>query len=329
MSRAKSFLTAVIAAFMMVGLTACSSSDNADKIIIFSNADDEAVEAIEVALDENGYAGKYIIQGFGTAELGGKLLTEGAHTQADVVTMSSFYLETQQERNDMFLPLEFPVDTIDETPDYYAPITSQEGALFYNTEVLKEHGLEPPERISDLAKPEYLRYVSVTDPKSSTTGWLLLLALIDEYGEEEAGEILEGIYTNAADHIESSGSGPLKKVRAGEMGIGFGLRHQAIRDKESGLPIEYVDPVEGNMSMTESVAVVDHGDDTKQDAMRIAQIIVEEARPEIQEYYPNALYTHETTDESARSKYPKQFREKLTADLLKEHIEISENAKNW
>ena len=49
---------------------------------------------------------------------------------------------------------------------------------------------------------------------------------------------LTGIYANAGDHIEDSGSAPLKKARAGEVAIGFGLRHQAVADKASGLPID-------------------------------------------------------------------------------------------
>ena len=76
--------------------------------------------------------------------------------------------------------------------------------------------------------------LSVTDVSSSSTAWLLLQALIAEYGEEEAQDILGQIYDNAGPHVEDSGSGPLKKVRAGEVAIGFGLRHQAVADKEKG-----------------------------------------------------------------------------------------------
>ena len=49
---------------------------------------------------------------------------------------------------------------------------------------------------------------------------------------------------NAGPHLESSGSAPIKKVRAGEVAIAFGLRHQAIKDKNDGLPIkDYIDPI--------------------------------------------------------------------------------------
>ena len=59
------------------------------------------------------------------------------------------------------------------------------------------------------------------------------------------------------------------------MAIGFGLRQQAVADKADGLPIDYIDPAEGNFSLTESVAVVDKGDDTNPLAMEMAQCIIE------------------------------------------------------
>ena len=52
-------------------------NEGEEKVVIYSNADDEAVECMKAALDENGYKGQYILQTFGTSELGGKLLAEG------------------------------------------------------------------------------------------------------------------------------------------------------------------------------------------------------------------------------------------------------------
>lgn len=169
--------------------------------------------------------------------------------------------------------------------------------------------------------------ISVTDVQSSSTAWLLIQALISEYGEEETKQILSDIYANAGDHIEDSGSGPLKQVRAGEVAIGFGLRHQAVADKNDGLPIDYIDPTEGNFSLTESVAVLNKGDNSKALAMDMAECIIENARGELQETYPNALYEGEETNADNKSANPKVFPEPLTVDLLKQHQELSESCK--
>ena len=298
-----------------------------EQVIIDSNADDEAITAMENALDSNGYEGQYVFQTFGTSELGGKLLVEGTDLEADMVTMSTFYLQSAQDKNTMFLPLTFDVNTLEEVPDYTAPITSQEGAIIVNTEMLAENNLPMPTCLKDLADPAYAGFVAVTDVQSSSTAWLLIQALISEYGEEEAETILHDIYANAGDHVESSGSAPLQLCEAGEVAIGFGLRHQAVAAKNDGLPIDYVDPTEGNFSLTESVAVVDKGEATNPLAMEMAQCIIDNGRAELQTYYPNPLYEGESADSANQSAYPKTFSEPLTFELYEHHIEISEAAK--
>ena len=107
-------LAAVLAA---AAVTGCQKKEA--QVIIYSNADDEAVEAMKHALDGNGYRGKYLFQTFGTSELGGKLLAEGTDIEADLVTMSSFYLESAQEQNHMFLDLTFDAKPLEKYPAYY------------------------------------------------------------------------------------------------------------------------------------------------------------------------------------------------------------------
>ncbi|MFR1213974.1 MAG: hypothetical protein ACLSCV_03740 [Acutalibacteraceae bacterium] len=43
------------------------------------------------------------------------------------------------------------------------------------------------------------------------------------------------------------------------------------------MPIDYIDPVEGNYMLTESVAVLDKGDHTNPLAMEMAQVITTKA----------------------------------------------------
>ena len=109
----------------------------------------------------------------------------------------------------------------------------------------------------------------------------MVQALVDAYGEKEAQKILEDIYTNAGAHMEQSGSGPIKKVRAGEVAIGFGLRHQAVADKEEGLPVDFVDPTEGNYTLTEGIGIIDKGEDTNKLAMEMVRCIIENGRSKL------------------------------------------------
>ena len=178
LKRTAAFTMAAAVAVTSFGLTGCSTGSSDEQVIIYSNADEEAITAMENALDSNGYEGKYMFQTFGTSELGGKLLAEGTDIEADMVTMSTFYVESAQEQNSMFVDLDFDVDTIDEFEAYCAPITSQEGTIIVNTEMMEENNLPMPESIADLADPVYKGFISVTDIAASSTAWLLVQALV-------------------------------------------------------------------------------------------------------------------------------------------------------
>ena len=325
-----SVLTAAV-----LGLSACSdnsgssetkktaaASEPAKQVVIYTNADEEAQQAMKNALDNNGFKGAYLMQSFGTSELGGKLAAEGKNIEADLVTISTYYLDSFQKQNKMFQNLTFKVDTINPTPSYYAPILGNTGALFVNTAVLKESGLAAPTAIADLAKPEYAGHISVPDIMGSSTSWLMTQAVLSAEGEEQGAKTIAAIEKNAGAHLEKSGSAPLKKLRAGEVAIGFGLRHQAVADKAKGLPIDYIDPVEGNFQLQEAVAVVDKGDKTNPNAQKMAETIIKFGRTELLKYYPVALYKGETVSAENKPANPKLYKEPLTVELLQAHQKL-------
>ena len=312
---------------LSIGMLGCGAKSS-DKVVIYTNADEEAIEIMQNTLNEKGYEDKYVLQSFGTSELGGKLIAEGDKIEADIVTMSSYFIESAQEKNNMFTDLTFDTKPLSESTKYSAPILGNTGSLFVNPIVLEEKNLSMPESIKDLTKPEYKDLVSIPNINDSSTAWLLVQAIISEYGEEEGTKITKDLVANAGPHIESSGSGPIKKVRAGEVAVGFGLRHQAVADSAEGKPIESIDPTEGNFTLTESIAVVNKKDEKKRKlAMEIAEVIVKDSREELIKYYPVALYEGETVSEKNKPKYSKQFEEKLSVDLLEQHQQFFNNAK--
>lgn len=326
--KVKTGLVSLTALGLMFGMVGCSTGKaDSEKVVIYTNGDKEATDAMEKSLKEAGYDGKYVLQSFGSSELGGKLLAEGDNIEADVVTMSSYFIESAEQQHDMFQDLTFDVVTLEQTPKYYTPILGNTGAIFVNTEVLKQKGLPMPTSIKDLTKPEFKDTVSIPNIMDSSTGWLLVQSIISEYGEKEGKDVLHDLIANSGPHLESSGSGPIKKVQAGEVAVGFGLRHQAVEAKDSGLPIQYVDPTEGNFSYTESVAVVDKDDKKSELAMEMAETISKDAREELITHYPVALYKGETVADTNKPEHAKKFEKALTVELLQEHQDFFKAAK--
>ena len=169
--------------------------------------------------------------------------------------------------------------------------------------------------------------MSIPNIMDSSTAWLLIQAIVTQYGEEEGKVIIHDLVANVGPHLESSGSGPIKKVQAGEVAVGFGLRHQAVLAKEEGLPIEFIDPTEGNFSLTESVAVVKKDDATTELAMKMAEAIIKDARQELLTYYPVALYEGETIEDIHKPAHTKKFESPLTVELLEQHQQLFNEAK--
>ncbi|UZN00294.1 ABC transporter substrate-binding protein [Lysinibacillus sp. MHQ-1] len=83
--------------------------------------------------------------------------------------------------------------------------------FFINTGVLQQKDLPVPTTIKDLTDPAFKDLLSFPNIMDSSTGWLLVQAIIKEYGEQEGQRILADLIKNAGPHIESSGSGPIKK----------------------------------------------------------------------------------------------------------------------
>ena len=321
------FMSILMFCFMLVGLTGCASK-KAQKVVIYTNADDAAVQAMEKSLNQSGYNGKYVLQSFGTSELGGKLMAEGDKIQANLITMSSYFIDSSQKKHNMYEKLNFNTNSIEKYPNYYTPILANTGALFVNTQVMKEKGLTVPTSIKDLSKTEYKGLISIPNIMSSSTGWLLVQGIMSQYGETEGKVILHKIIVNCGPHLEASGSGPITKVSDGEVAVGFGLRYQAVADKASGKPIDYVDPIEGNYSLTESIAVVKKSDSaTTKLAQDMAKIIITKSRAELIKSYPVALYKGETVANLNKPAHPKKFSQPLTVELLQEHQNFFNAAK--
>ena len=327
----KKFVSKMVIAACAIGLlgfTACNEKAAKEKqVVIYGNSDDEAVAAFKKALDENGYAGKYIFQSFSTNELAGKLFAEGTDIEADIIAINTFYIESTQKANAMYKALSFKEDCLVPYESYYLPFIGNYGSIIVNTKVMEENKLPYPKTVKDLANPVYKGWLSVCDLAGSTTAWYMFLPLIADYGETQTKEILHAIYENAGPHLEMSGSAPLKKVRAGEVALGYGLRHQAVKDKRKGLPIDFIDGEEGSYSMTESVAMIDKGKNTNPLAEEMLKTMIEKGRADLIKDYPVPIYAGEGV--AAENVVPngKVFAESLTAELFTKHREISESAK--
>ncbi len=68
--------------------------------------------------------------------------------------------------------------------------------------------------------------------------------------------------------------------------------------------MDFVDPTEGNFTLTEGIGIIDKGDDTNKLAMEMVRCIIENGRSKLMEYYPVPLYNGE---KQTTTRYQKEF----------------------
>jgi iron(III) transport system substrate-binding protein len=97
---------------------------------------------------------------------------------------------------------------------------------------------------TDLGDPAFKGKVTMPNPASSGTGYLMVSGWIQMMGEEKAWAFMDRLHQNIAAYSHS-GSKPCEQSAAGEYAVGLSLPLRGARLKEQGAPLDLVIPSEG------------------------------------------------------------------------------------
>ena len=114
-----------------------------------------------------------------------------------------------------------------------------------NREEIDRMGLEMPRDWSCLVRPEYQGLIAYANPGTAGTGRLILNALVQMMGEEEAMQFFAELDRNIIQYPRS-GAGPSRLVGPGEIVIAIGFLHDGVFQIRQGFDnIELVIPESG------------------------------------------------------------------------------------
>lgn len=278
-----------------IGLLAgCSNENKAKTITIYSTAEDYRNEQARQMLTE--HFPEYDIQlvDIDTGTLAAKLFAEGSETDADIVMeLESTYLEKVSDSLAVLNNVDFNVYMEDLPPEHhkYAPWYRLSGGIIVDAGALAAKGLAVPASYDDLLKPEYKGLISMPNPKSSSTGYIFLLNMVNERGEDAAFAYFDALAENMSGQgFTTSGSGPVKALLTGEAAIGLGITYQAVEMINEGGNLEIIFFAEGAPYTTGGSAVI-VGRETDADIMKVFDYIVSDVTPADKELYaPERIY---------------------------------------
>jgi iron(III) transport system substrate-binding protein len=116
--------------------------------------------------------------------------------------------------------------------------------LGVNTKVLKERGIPVPASWEDLLRPELRNQIQMPSPQTSGTGYNMVAALVQTWGEDRTFEYLKKLHPNIQTYTQS-GTAPSKAAALGQAAIGIQFTPAFLQLADEGYPLQLVFPKEG------------------------------------------------------------------------------------
>ena len=116
--------------------------------------------------------------------------------------------------------------------------------LGVNTKVLKDRGAPYPVAWEDLLAPELRGQIQMPSPQTSGTGYNMVAALVQKWGEDKAFAYLRKLHPNVQTYTQS-GTAPSKAAAIGQAAIGIQFTPAFLQLAEEGYPIQIAFPKDG------------------------------------------------------------------------------------
>lgn len=310
----RKFIAGIMAAVLGCGLLAgcanggaqnsngdLSNSGGRKKAInIYSAGEDYRNENVRKMLGEKFPEYDISVVDIDTGSFAAKVAAEGKDSDIDIIfELETTYIEKCKDSLAVLDDVDFSpyVDDLVPADKKYVPELMLSGSTIINKELLDEKGVPVPTSYDDLLKPEYKGLISMPSPKSSGTGYIFLLNLVNERGEDAAFEYFDKLAENISGQgFTTSGSGPVKALIQGEAAIGLGITYQAAEEIDKGAKLTITYFKEGAPYTTYSSAVI-AGKETDEDIMKVFKYLVNEVSLEDKRLYsPEKVFkTQETT----------------------------------
>ena len=300
----KRILAGLMAAAMCCGLFTGCGSKSKKTINIYSSAEDYRNENARKMLTEKFPEYEINLVDIDTGSLAARVAAEGKDSDIDIIMeLESTYLEKCKDSLATLDAVDFSVFEEQYVPadKKYTPWLLMSGAVIVNKKKLEESGAAVPASYDDLLKPEYKGLISMPSPKSSGTGYIFLLNLVNERGEDAAFEYFDKLAANMSGQgFTTSGSGPVKALLQGEAAIGLGMTFQAAQEIDNGTDLTIMFFEEGAPYTTYSSAVIAGKDN--EDVMKVFNYIVSDVSPEDKRLYnPEKIFKNQ---ESVMKSFP-------------------------
>ena len=292
--RTLSLILAVVA-ILGVTLTGCKKKK---EILILTSSEDYKIEFLEKKMEEKFPDYDIVFEYKSSGDHAAYLKASGKNSEYHITHDLEYgYLE-ELEKLGYLANLEGIVDLDIYSEDttagsYYVPELRTSGAVIINPEVMEEKGLDVPTSYEDLLDPQYKDLISMPNPASSGTGYMFLISLVNEWGEDEAFEYFDALSENVLS-FTTSGSGPVNALITKEVAIGLGMTPNAVTKINEGYDLDILFFEEGSPYSVYGQGIV-AGNEEDEVVVEVFKYLSGELTESMcQEFFPESIYRDKT-----------------------------------
>lgn len=285
----------VMVLFAMV-LAGCGTTKQADnkKIVIWTSAEDFRIDHYLKELKKKYPNYEIVMEYMNSSAIAAKVIAEGENCTCDIICSEEYgYLDMCGDKLAVLDKFDFSpfMKEIVPASRRYTPELKNGGCVILNREVLQKKGARVPNTYAELLKAEYKNLLSMPNPASSGTGYMFLKQFVNEWGEDKAFDYFNKFTGNVLQYT-SSGSGPVKALVQGEVGVGLGMTAQAVQEIKKGAKLDIVFFKEGSPFSMYGNAVLAHKANREKVMDVFNYLSTELAKQNNTLFFPDQIYTN-------------------------------------
>lgn len=245
---------------VLIGL-ALSSGARADKLIVYSSADADALDGFAKAFAKAHPQVAVEWVRASTGVLQKRMLEERdalkadvifAHTAANMIELDKLGLLQALQPKGLERVGGRYLDTQD--PPRWIGLYTWSTAMCWNTAGASQSKLERPKTWQDLLNPALKGRVVMPDPVYSGTGAMMVTGWVRTMGEAKAWAFMDKLHQQVSQYTRS-GTKPCEMAAAGQTQLGLSFPGRGARIKDTGGAIDVLIPEDGTAWDLQAIAV--------------------------------------------------------------------------
>ena len=270
-------------------VTGCGS--NTDTITIYTSAEENRNQELIAKLAEKFPNLNINVQPLATGNSAAKIKAEGTAVEADIIlALETAHMEALK---DNFADLSYYDDShyvegINPDHNKYLIYEKYTASIIIDKTYFEKNNLDYPTSYEDLLNPAYSGLIAMPDPKTSGTGYMYYLNVVNIMGKDKALEYFDNLSANIK-QFTTSGSGPISMLKQGEIAIAMGMTYQGVEEISKGANFEIIELDTKTPYNTTSVAIIS-GRENKANVKEVFEYITTEfSKYDKENYVPGKI----------------------------------------